>query len=200
MNKSVWFAVLLLLVALPVAAEVERTTGMRDGKPYLEMSQSTVMTGTVIAIDKKTREVKLRNEAGDTLTVVAGSQVKNFSKIRVKDVVKLNIKEQATIEIATSPEMPDTTEVSVTSAQPGEEPHGTVKTRTRWTASIVAIDKATSTVTLKGQDDNTFTATAKHKDTLDKVKVGDLVEITYTQALAISLDKAPAKGDAPAKK
>ena len=192
MSKSAWFAVSLLLFALPVAAEVERTTGTRDGKPYLEMSSNKVMTGTIIAIDKKTREVKLRNEAGDTLTVVAGPEVKNFAKVKVKDVVKLNIKEHATIEISTSPAMPDTQDVSVTSAQPGEEPHGKVTAWARRTATILEIDKATSIVTLKGQDGNTFTAKAKEKKTLDQVKVGDLVVFTMTKTVATSLVKATA--------
>jgi hypothetical protein len=151
------------------------------------------MTGTVIAIDQKTREVKLLNTAGDTLTVVAGPEVKNLAKVSINDVVKINIKEQATIEIATSPEMPDTTEVSVTSGEPGEEPQGTVITRARRTASIVAIDKATSIVTLKGQDGNTFTAKAKEKKNLDKIKVGDLVVFTMTKSAATSVVKAEAK-------
>jgi hypothetical protein len=38
MSKSAWFVVSLLLFALPVAAEVQRTTGTRDGKPYVEMT------------------------------------------------------------------------------------------------------------------------------------------------------------------
>jgi hypothetical protein len=193
MSKSAWFVVSLLLFALPVAAEVQRTTGTRDGKPYVEMTNHRLMTGTVIAIDQKTREVKLLNTAGDTLTVVAGPEVKNLAKVSINDVVKINIKEQATIEIATSPEMPDTTEVSVTSGEPGEEPQGTVITRARRTASIVAIDKATSIVTLKGQDGNTFTAKAKEKKNLDKIKVGDLVVFTMTKSAATSVVKAEAK-------
>jgi hypothetical protein len=193
MSKSAWFVVSLLLFALPVAAEVQRTTGTREGKPYVEMTNNRLMTGTVIAIDQRTREVKLLNTAGDTLTVVAGPEVKNLAKVHVHDMVKINIKEHATIEIATGAEMPDTTEVSVTSAQPGEEPQGTVTTRARRTASIVAIDKATSIVTLKGQDGNTFTAKAKEKKNLDKIKVGDLVVFTMTKSAATSVVKAEAK-------
>ena len=193
MNKSAWFVLLLLLYAMPVAAEVQRTTGTRDGKPYLEMTNDRIMTGTVIAIDKKTREVKLLNEAGDTLTVTAGDHVKNLAKVQVNDVVKLRIKEQLTIEVASSPAVRDTQEVSVKSAEPGEQPHGTITERSRTTATIVAIDKATSTVTLKGKDDNPFTIKAKKKDTLDKIKVGDLVVFTAVKSVATSVEKAAAK-------
>ena len=51
MSKSAWIALLLLLFALPVTAEVERTTGTKGGKPYLEMTTDRVMQGTVIAIN-----------------------------------------------------------------------------------------------------------------------------------------------------
>ncbi len=193
MSKSAWFALSLLLFALPVSAEVQRTTGTRGGKPYLEMTNDRVMIGTVIAIDQTTREVKLLNEAGDTLTVVAGNHVKNLAQVRVEDVVKLRIKEQLTIQVTSSPAVRDTQEVSVKSAEPGEKPHGTITERSRTTATIVALDKATSTVTLKGQDGNPFTIKAKRKDTLDKVKVGDLVVFTTVKSVATSLVKAAAK-------
>ena len=193
MSKSAWFALSLLLFALPVSAEVQRTTGTRGGKPYLEMTNDRVMIGTVIAIDMTTREVKLLNEAGDTLTVTAGDHVKNLAKVQVEDVVKLRIKESLTIEVASSPAVRDTQEVSVKTAEPGEKPHGTITEQSRTTATIVAIDKTTSTVTLKGKDGNAFTIKAKKKETLDKIKVGDLVVFTSVKSMATSLEKAAAK-------
>ncbi len=60
------------------------------------------------------------------------------------------------------------------------------------TATITAIDKKAHTVTIKGPEGNTETVKAKDPKNLDLVKVGDLVEISYMQALAVSLDK-PAK-------
>ena len=52
-----------------------------------------------------------------------------------------------------------------------------------------AIDKATSTVTLKGKDGNPFTIKAKKKETLDKVKVGDLIVFTAMKSVATSVEK-----------
>jgi hypothetical protein len=193
MSKSAWFAVLLLLFALPVTAEVQRTTGTKGGKPYLEMTNDRVMQGTVVAINQKKREVKLLNEVGDTLEVVVASQVKNLSKVHVDDVVKIRIKEQTTIEIATGPALPDTEEVVVKTAEPGEHPHGSVTKTARATATIVAIDKGMNNVTLQGQDGNTYTVKAKRKETLDQVKVGDMVVFTSVKSVATSLVKAPVK-------
>jgi ribosomal protein S17 len=77
-------------------------------------------------------------------------------------------------------------------SKPGETPAGAVGQQVSVTATIVAIDKAAHTVTIKGPEGNTETVKARNPKNLDLVKVGDLVEITYTRALAIGLDK-PAK-------
>jgi len=61
------------------------------------------------------------------------------------------------------------------------------------TAKIKAIDKKNNTVTLKGPKGNLKTVKVKDPSNLDKVKVGDLVQITYTEALAIGVEEAPKK-------
>ena len=193
MSKSVWFAMLLLLFALPVGATKVETSGTRGGKPYLEATDHQAVTATVIAIDQTTRVVRMRTAAGDTVVVVAGPQVKNLARIQVADVVKASITKQVTIEVASGPEVKDTHEVSGTSAKPAENPQGVLTERTRSTASIVAIDKTAGTATLKGQDGNTYTVKAKHPENLDKVKVGDLIVFTVNKSVAVSVEKAAAK-------
>jgi ribosomal protein S17 len=81
----------------------------------------------------------------------------------------------------------------VVSSKPGETPAGAVGQQITVTVTIVAIDKAARTVTVKGADGNTETVKARDPKNLDAVKVGDLVEITYTRALAIALDKPATK-------
>ena len=75
------------------------------------------------------------------------------------------------------------------SSKPGETPAGAIGREVTATATITAIDKKAHTVTIKGPEGNTEVIKAKDPKNLDGVKVGDLVEITYTQALAVSLDK-----------
>jgi hypothetical protein len=47
-------------------------------------------------------------------------------------------------------------------------------------------DKAALTVTLRGPDGETTTIKGPYARKLDRVAVGDLVDITYTEALAVS--------------
>ena len=48
-------------------------------------------------------------------------------------------------------------------------------------------------MTIKGPEGTTETVKARNPKNLDAVNVGDLVEITYTHALAIALDKSTKK-------
>jgi Cu/Ag efflux protein CusF len=66
------------------------------------------------------------------------------------------------------------------------------------TGTITAVDRKAQKVTIKGPQGNQETVKVKNPKNLEGVKAGDMVEITYAQALAVSLDKQPAKGK-PAK-
>jgi hypothetical protein len=79
------------------------------------------------------------------------------------------------------------------SSKPGETPAGAIGREITVTGTITAIDQKAQTVTLRGPKGNTETIKAKDPKNLQAVKVGDLVEITYSQAFAISLDKPAAK-------
>jgi len=55
------------------------------------------------------------------------------------------------------------------------------------TATITEIDLTNVTVTLTGPEDNPLTFKARDPANLKKVQVGDLVDITYSEALAIAV-------------
>ena len=61
------------------------------------------------------------------------------------------------------------------------------------TVTITAIDPAVPSVTFKGPDGDKKTIKVNDRQKLKEVKVGDMVDITYTEAIAISVDKAPKK-------
>jgi Cu/Ag efflux protein CusF len=86
-----------------------------------------------------------------------------------------------------------TVETGEARAKPGEQPAGAVAQRISITASIDAIDLDAGTVTLKGPEGNTRTIKARNPANLKKVKVGDLVDITYTEMVAIKVEPAAKK-------
>jgi Cu/Ag efflux protein CusF len=73
-------------------------------------------------------------------------------------------------------------------AELGEKPGATGARVTTVTATIAGIDKSAGTVTLKGPEGNLTTIKARDPQNLNRVSVGDLVQITYTEALGISVE------------
>jgi len=84
--------------------------------------------------------------------------------------------------------------VTVTEARatspPGETPSGAVGREVVVTATITAVDRKGQTVTIKGPRGNTETIKVKDATNLKGVEAGDVAELTYTQALAVTLDRA----------
>jgi len=56
-------------------------------------------------------------------------------------------------------------------------------------ATIEGLDLPTRSVTLKGPMGNLVTVRAASVDNLKKLRLGDTIAVTYTEALAISLQK-----------
>ena len=60
-------------------------------------------------------------------------------------------------------------------------------------AEVVAVDPKKSTITLKGPRGNVVELDVHNPDQFKVVKKGDQVEVTYTEALAMSVEPAPKK-------
>ena len=63
------------------------------------------------------------------------------------------------------------------------------------TAQVVAIDKATRTVTLKGPQRTVDVVAGDEVKNFDQIKVGDSVNVTYVEALTLELKKTKGKLD-----
>jgi len=155
---------------------------------------STTVTATVTKIDQATREVTVKTEDGEEFSFVAGDNVKNLAQVKVGDVVTAKYAEALAYEVkkggtAVAP----ATAVAAGAAALGEMPAGAVARQTTVTVLITAIDTKAPSVTFQGAGGKTKTIKVLHPEKLEGVKVGDTVEITYTEALAISVDAAPKK-------
>jgi hypothetical protein len=75
-------------------------------------------------------------------------------------------------------------------AQPGQMPAGAVMQQTTVAVTITAIDPTVPSVTFKNPEGEIKTIKIKDPQKLVGVNVGDVVDITYTEALAIKVDPA----------
>lgn len=153
------------------------------------------VTATVQAIDLKTRMVTLKGPEGDEFTVHADERVKNLPQVKKGDLVQATYYESLAYEVKKPGQAAPGVAVAedVATAKPGEKPAGMGARAIVVTSTIQALDKKKGTVTLKAPDGTLTTVKVKNPANLEKVAVGDLVEITYTEALAIAVEPAPKK-------
>ena len=163
--------------------------------PSGTVGENTVSaTAIVKAIDLKTRRVTLQRADGSTVKFVAGDEVRNLPQVKVGDEVTVTYYDSLAFEVKKPGDAVPGASVAeeIGRAKAGEKPGAASARVTTVTATIAGIDKTAKTVTLRTPDGEMTTIKARNPDNLNRVAVGDLVEITYTEALAISVE-APTK-------
>ncbi len=164
--------------------------------PSASRSQQTTAKATVTGIDIPGRIITLKGPKGNSATFHVGDDVKNFGQIKVGDIVIAKYYESIALRV-TKPGAPEAAQVdAATAAAPGQLPGGAVVKQDTIKAKVTAIGKHKDSVTLTGPEGNSVTIKVKNPKNLNGVKVGDDVEATYTEALAVAVEPAPA----PAKK
>jgi Cu/Ag efflux protein CusF len=153
---------------------------------------AVTVRGTISAIDKDKSTVTLKGPKGGTITLEVRDKTK-FDDIKVGDPVVAVYVEAIGFQARKAGTGSPGTSVqeSRVTSKPGETPAGAIGREITVTGTITAIDKKAQTVTIKGPSGESETIKAKDPKNLAAVKVGDLVDVTYTQALAVSLDKSP---------
>jgi Cu/Ag efflux protein CusF len=119
--------------------------------------------------------------------------VKNFDQIKVGDFVAVRYFQALALELKKGGSgIRERSERSNTaSAKPGEQPAAGAARQVTVIADVVAVNEKSRTVSLRGPK-QTVDLRLKDPKQLKLVKVGDQVEATYTEAVAISVEPAPA--------
>jgi Cu/Ag efflux protein CusF len=162
-------------------------------KPAIGEARQVTVRGTISAVDKDNRTVTLKGPKGRTITIEVADPAK-LDALKVGDPVVGTYVEALAIEVkkAGSGAPGASIQEQRVGSKPGENPAGAIGRQVTVTATITAVNTKAPSVTIKGPRGNVETVKVKDAKNLANVKVGDLVEITYTQALAVALDK-PAK-------
>jgi len=164
-------------------------------KPSGRMEDVIESRATVTAIDLPQRLVTLKDQQGREVVVEVSDQVKRLNEVNVGDQVVVSYKQALAWQVKPSSQGAPgvSAQDTVNRAPPSEKPGGTVGRTVTMTTTITGIDLANGTVTLTGPSGGSQTFKARDPENLKKVKVGDLVDITYTEAVAIALRPAANK-------
>jgi len=200
-------SILILLAALttsaapPAAAQKPDVTGgtvVASEAGKAAAVRAVQVSAQVVAIDKGLRTISLKGPKGNVVDVVAGDEVKNFAQIKVGDFVVVQVMQSLTLELqkTKSGESGISERQAVVTAKPGERPAAAAGREVTAIAKVTGVDKKAKTITLKGPRGNVVTLDVQNPDHFKVVKVGDEVQVVYTEAVAISVEPAPKKAAA----
>ena len=183
-------------IALSLAATVvfaANEDAMMD-RPSFSASQSMTISAVVEAIDHETRVVTVRKPDGEAVTFTASDEARNLDQVEVGDVLIAEYVESVSIDVIANEGMEaGAAEVAaVARTKKGEMPGLAAMGSTVVTATVEEINLELNTFKLKGPDGTINEYAARNPENLKRAAVGDLVVITVTEALAITVEEQPA--------
>ena len=150
-----------------------------------EMVSTTV---TVEAIEQSTRTLTVKNDKGIYETIQAGPDVARFSELKVGDKITVRYYDNVVVRVKKPGEAAvDVDSAALTKGQ-GQRPAGTAATQKTMTVTITALDAKKSTITVKGPNGYNYSRKVEDKKALKQLKVGDQLDLTWTEAMLISVD------------
>jgi hypothetical protein len=166
----------LALLVAPAGAQTKTLPG-----------EHKTITATVEAIEQSSREVTLRDAKGELHVIKLSDEVKRLPEIKVGDKVSATYYDTITLRVkpAGEPDV-DTLKEGVTPGG-GRKPGTTVAVQQSITATIDAIDMNVPSISFKGPRGWSYATKVQDKKALSQVKVGDRVDITWTEALLVGL-------------
>jgi uncharacterized OB-fold protein len=153
-------------------------------------SETRTETATVEAIEASTRTITLKKSDGTFVTTWAGPEIKRFEEVKIGDKVNARYYETVVVRLK-QPGEPDadTKTKGPTSSSDLLLPGGTTARQRTITATIAAIDMKVPSISFTGPNGWKYTSKVQDKEALAKVKVGDKVDIVWTEAVLVSVER-----------
>jgi len=181
------------LAAAPALAGADQGITQRTGPGSAErIKQETVV---VTGIDRSARTATLQNADGEKKTVKVPPEVKAYDTLKVGDRIDIDYQESIAVSLAPTGSKPTMTEKTVGGKMEGGGIAGGAREMTM-SAEVVSVDVPGSKVTFKGPKGQMRTVTVSDpqlQKKLPNLKPGQVVQFTYTEAMAASIRPAPAK-------
>jgi len=188
MNKTI---LPLILVLATISFNLSAQTNSSSETPRVFLSQTNHLTATVEDIDYTKRHVTLKGPDGNSVQVAVSDSVKNFPQMKKGDVVNVGYYESLALAIAKPGETltPTSRSQAIATRPEGQKPGAAAVSVTDTTATVEDIDRDKREVTLKGMDGKIAKVLVDPSvGNLQRIKKGDQITATYTEALAISVE------------
>ncbi|MEN8205926.1 MAG: hypothetical protein ABFS24_07930 [Pseudomonadota bacterium] len=204
---KILLACLLLTLSAPTLAldndpemdKIDTSPDRREPPPEgINTAELVTVTATVTAIDMENRLVTIQGPEGNSVVVQVTDQVKNLPQAKVGDRVIVQYYRSAVANIVkTDGDVGlGITEVGAArlAAAAGQKPAGAVGVEVKRRVEVVFVDPYQKFISFRSPDRGLRKISLKDSPDLQhylqELKKGDVVEVTYTEALAISLEPA----------
>jgi hypothetical protein len=151
------------------------------------MGDMVTVTAKVEAIELQSRTLSLKKADGTFTTLVVPEAYERFSGIKVGDTVTARYYDNIVFRKLNPGEKPVDSASAGLAATPGSRPGGTASAQRTITATISAIDLKVPSITFTGPNNWAYSSKVQDLPLLKTVKVGDQVNITWTEAVSISV-------------
>jgi hypothetical protein len=147
------------------------------------------MLGTVRSVDLAARSVTLEWMGGGIVAFTVGPEMK--LDMSAGDAVLIDIEQQLRLEL----QQPGTKSVpmTVSGTRAVDAPNGIGASGVQATLTVTRVDLGTRVVTLTDPAGATYAVKAGPGLRIEQLKAGDRLLATYSQAIAVRLEKAAAK-------
>jgi hypothetical protein len=182
----------------PEMSYIDESPDVRDQPPAgIDTATLITATATVTAVDMENRLVTIEGPEGNSTIIQVTDQVKNLPQVKVGDKVNISYYSSKTVDIAKPGEdVTLGTEVGGLqgSAPAGEKPAGAAGVALKRTVEVVFVDPYQKFITFMSPDRGLRKISLKDSPDLQhyltELKKGDVIEVTYIEAMAISVEPA----------
>lgn len=159
-----------------------------------QLTNELTAMAEVVAVDPATRIIALRREDGSLFQVKAGPDVRNFAQIAAGDTLRVQYRETlaASLRPAGETAVPVEAGAVAARAKAGAKPGGGVGVGISVRAKVESIDRERDIVVCSlasGEIIARRILTPEGRGFVKGLKVGDTVQLDYTEALALSIAK-----------
>jgi Cu/Ag efflux protein CusF len=181
----------LFLAATLFSVNLSAQQGDPAEKPSFSASQTVTLSATVEAIDMQTRQVTLRTEDGQTQTITVSEEARNLGQVEPGDVVTAEFVQELDIQVFADDgsELGSEAIAAAGRAEEGAMPGAMAIESQVLTARVAEINLDSNTFKLQWPDDSVEEFVAQNPDNLRRAEVGDIVVISYTEAVGIVVER-----------
>ena len=192
---------LTLLNVMMTTSIVAATSSAPSAQTKTIPGETKTVTAKVEAIDATNRTLTVTGPGGTFVPITVPKSVERFSQIKVGDTITASYTDDVVIRLKPAGEAAVNTLSEGVTKNPGATPSATSASQRTITATIVAIDNSVPSITFKGENVKwDYSSRVGDKEALSKVKVGDRVDITWNEALTVSVTSPAPPAAPPAQK